>query len=96
MPGYTKKETNQWLYSIKAVELIRNYMTQCPDLFERLAQNVTNDIFQEQELFKEYVVLFFFIQTNNSFTRLTHVTTQNLHKLSVVYEQFYEFESFFF
>ncbi|XP_014469638.1 PREDICTED: 5'-3' exoribonuclease 1 isoform X2 [Dinoponera quadriceps] len=51
VPGYTKKENNQWLYSTKAVELIRNYMAKCPDLFERLAGNVTNDIFQEEELF---------------------------------------------
>ncbi|EZA57402.1 hypothetical protein DMN91_008681 [Ooceraea biroi] len=52
VPGYTRKENGQWLYSTKAVDLIRNYMMKCPDLFERLAQNVTNDIFQEQDLFK--------------------------------------------
>ncbi|XP_032684890.1 5'-3' exoribonuclease 1 isoform X3 [Odontomachus brunneus] len=51
VPGYTKKENNQWLYSLKAIELIRNYMTKCPNLFERLTINVTNDIFQEEELF---------------------------------------------
>lgn len=51
MPGYTRKENSQWLYSAKAIELIRNYMMKCPNLFERLAQNVTNDIFQEEELF---------------------------------------------
>lgn len=59
MPGYTRKENSQWLYSAKAIELIRNYMTKCPNLFERLAQNVTNDIFQEEELFdKGYIVYF--------------------------------------
>lgn len=51
VPGYTKKENSQWLYSTKAVDLIRNYVTKCPRLFERLAQNVTNDIFQEEDLF---------------------------------------------
>ncbi|XP_036149459.1 5'-3' exoribonuclease 1 isoform X2 [Monomorium pharaonis] len=51
VPGYTRKDNSQWLYSQKAVELIRNYMIKCPNLFERLAQNVTNDIFQEEELF---------------------------------------------
>ncbi|KYN27760.1 5'-3' exoribonuclease 1 [Trachymyrmex cornetzi] len=51
VPGYTRKENSQWLYSSKAIELIRNYMTKCPNLFERLAQNVANDIFQEEELF---------------------------------------------
>ncbi|XP_070510791.1 5'-3' exoribonuclease 1 isoform X2 [Cardiocondyla obscurior] len=49
--GYTKKENTQWLYSMKAIELIRNYMVKCPKLFERLAKNVTNDIFQEEDLF---------------------------------------------
>ncbi|XP_011151267.1 5'-3' exoribonuclease 1 isoform X2 [Harpegnathos saltator] len=51
VPGYTKKENSQWLYSIRAIELIRSYMVKCPNLFERLAVNVTNDIFQEEELF---------------------------------------------
>ncbi|XP_047351100.1 5'-3' exoribonuclease 1 isoform X1 [Vespa velutina] len=51
IPGYTKKENGQWLYSIKAVDLIRDYMAKCPGLFERLAQNITNDVFNEDELF---------------------------------------------
>ncbi|XP_012270708.1 5'-3' exoribonuclease 1 [Orussus abietinus] len=51
VPGYTRKENNQWLYSAKSIELIRNYMVQCPDLFERLGQNSVNDIFHESELF---------------------------------------------
>ncbi|XP_071639281.1 5'-3' exoribonuclease 1 [Temnothorax longispinosus] len=51
VPGYTRKENSQWLYSTKAIELIRNYMTKCPILFERLAHNVANDIFQEGDLF---------------------------------------------
>ncbi|XP_015607830.1 5'-3' exoribonuclease 1 isoform X2 [Cephus cinctus] len=53
IPGYTKKENGQWLYSIKSVELIRSYMQKCPDLFEKLAQNVMNDIFHETDLFPE-------------------------------------------
>lgn len=72
MPGYTRKENGQWFYSIKAVELIRNYMTKCPDLFERLAVNVTNDVFQEEELFdKEYIVYFI------NLTRVSYVHAQN-------------------
>lgn len=59
VPGYTRKENSQWLYSTKAIELIRNYMTKCPNLFERLAQNVTNDIFQEEELFDQGYVAYF-------------------------------------
>ncbi|KAK2584112.1 hypothetical protein KPH14_006553 [Odynerus spinipes] len=50
IPGYTKKENGQWLYSIKAVDLIRAYMAKCPNLFERLAQNITNNVFNEDEL----------------------------------------------
>lgn len=65
IPGYTRKENSQWLYSIKAIELIRNYMTKCPNLFERLAQNVTNDIFQEEDLFdKGYI---YFITCNSHY-----------------------------
>lgn len=61
VPGYTRKENSQWLYSTKAIELIRNYMTKCPNLFERLAQNVANDIFQEEELFDKGYIAYFFM-----------------------------------
>lgn len=64
VPGYTKKENTQWLYSLKAIELIHSYMAKCPDLFERLAVNVTNDIFQEEELFdKGYAYIVYFIKS---------------------------------
>ncbi|XP_054016668.1 5'-3' exoribonuclease 1 [Hylaeus anthracinus] len=49
--GYTRKENGQWLYSSKAVDLIHSYMAKCPDLFERLVQNVSNDVFLEENLF---------------------------------------------
>ncbi|XP_020295073.1 5'-3' exoribonuclease 1 isoform X2 [Pseudomyrmex gracilis] len=49
--GYTRKDNGQWLYSPKAVQLIRAYMEKCPELFNRLQQNVMTDIFQEEELF---------------------------------------------
>ncbi|XP_076630209.1 5'-3' exoribonuclease pacman [Colletes latitarsis] len=51
VPGYTRKENGQWLYSSKAVDLIRNYMVKCPELFERLTQIVSNDVFMEDNLF---------------------------------------------
>ncbi|XP_043500398.1 5'-3' exoribonuclease 1 [Polistes fuscatus] len=53
VPGYTKKEYGygQWLYSKRAVELIRDYMAKFPNLFERLAQSITIDVFSEEELF---------------------------------------------
>ncbi|XP_015189014.1 PREDICTED: 5'-3' exoribonuclease 1 isoform X2 [Polistes dominula] len=53
VPGYTKKEYGygQWLYSKRAIELIRDYMAKFPNLFERLAQNITVDVYSEEELF---------------------------------------------
>ncbi|XP_046595171.1 5'-3' exoribonuclease 1 isoform X1 [Neodiprion lecontei] len=53
VPGYTKKVNGQWLYSAKAIDLIRAYMRKFPLLFEKLASNVTNDIYYEDELFTE-------------------------------------------
>ncbi|XP_076684631.1 5'-3' exoribonuclease pacman isoform X2 [Andrena cerasifolii] len=51
VPDYTRKENGQWMYSTKTIDLIRRYMVKYPLLFERLAQNVTKDIFQEESLF---------------------------------------------
>ncbi|KAG7212279.1 hypothetical protein KM043_012607 [Ampulex compressa] len=54
--GYTRKENGQWLYSVKTINLIRKYMTLYPVLFERLAENVNNDIFDGDTLFTKGVV----------------------------------------
>ncbi|PBC30137.1 5'-3' exoribonuclease [Apis cerana cerana] len=52
IPGYTRKaEDGPWFYSPKVLDLIRSYMLRCPTLFERLAQNPTTGIFQEEDLF---------------------------------------------
>ncbi|OAD52342.1 5'-3' exoribonuclease 1 [Eufriesea mexicana] len=52
VPGYTRKgEDGYWLYSPKALDLVRCYMLRYPTLFERLAQNPTTCIFQEEDLF---------------------------------------------
>ncbi|XP_029050758.1 5'-3' exoribonuclease 1 [Osmia bicornis bicornis] len=53
IPGYTRKENGQWFYSSKVIDLIRMYMVKCPDLFERLAQNINNDFFLEEKLFNK-------------------------------------------
>ncbi|KAK0166620.1 hypothetical protein PV327_004112 [Microctonus hyperodae] len=53
LPGYTKKVNGQWLYSSKSIGLIRNYMEKFPLLFEYLAQNISNDIYNEDGLFPE-------------------------------------------
>lgn len=57
VPGYTKRENNQWLYSNKCVDLIRDYMRECPIMFENLAHAVSNDIFEEKTLFTDELVL---------------------------------------
>ncbi|KAI4465247.1 3' exoribonuclease [Holotrichia oblita] len=36
IPGYTKREGNLWLYSEKAIELVKAYNEFCPSLFEYL------------------------------------------------------------
>ncbi|XP_066597922.1 5'-3' exoribonuclease 1 isoform X2 [Prorops nasuta] len=51
--GYTKKQNGQWFYSTKVVEAIRDYMIECPELFENLAKNTSNDVYLENELFGE-------------------------------------------
>ncbi|XP_034935611.1 5'-3' exoribonuclease 1 isoform X2 [Chelonus insularis] len=51
LPGYTKKIEGQWLYGSKSIGLIRSYMERFPLLFEYLAQNVSNDIYHEDDIF---------------------------------------------
>ncbi|GLV41654.1 pacman [Carabus blaptoides fortunei] len=51
IPGYTKKVEGQWLYSYKSVQLVKDYMKFCPDLFTYIAAHLGNDVFYESELF---------------------------------------------
>ena len=51
VPGYTKKDMGQWLYSMKTIGLIRDFMIRYPVLFERLALQANNDIYTEYDLF---------------------------------------------
>ncbi|XP_044577629.1 5'-3' exoribonuclease 1 isoform X2 [Cotesia glomerata] len=51
LPGYTKKVEGQWLYSSKSIGLIRSYMEKYPLLFEYLAGNASNDMYNEDEVF---------------------------------------------
>ncbi|XP_063223399.1 5'-3' exoribonuclease 1 isoform X2 [Bacillus rossius redtenbacheri] len=53
VPGYTRKDGQVWLYSHKAVELVKDYIHEFPELFEYLAQNTGNDVFYENQLFPE-------------------------------------------
>ncbi|CAG2057549.1 unnamed protein product, partial [Timema podura] len=51
--GYTKKENTTWLYSKKAVKLVKDYINQFPELFDYLSQNKNtgNDMFFEIHIF---------------------------------------------
>lgn len=56
VPGFTRKENGQWLYSTKALELLRNYIQNFPVLFENLGRNAGSEMYFANELFgKEYV-----------------------------------------
>lgn len=49
--GYTKKVNGQWLYSTKSIDLIREYMNKCPELFEKLDKTLDAEVFTVNELF---------------------------------------------
>lgn len=51
IPGYTRKVEGQWLYSPKAVQLVKEFMDTFPDLFRFIQTHLGNDVFTEQELF---------------------------------------------
>ncbi|XP_033221729.1 5'-3' exoribonuclease 1 isoform X2 [Belonocnema kinseyi] len=51
VPGFTRKENGQWLYSTKAIDLLRGYMQKCPGFFEELGKNVGSELFFADELF---------------------------------------------
>lgn len=48
LPGYTRQVYDNWLYSEKAVQLVKQYMDLCPALFEALNYcNKMEDLFKE-------------------------------------------------
>jgi hypothetical protein len=51
IPGYTRKEGIVWQYSNKAIDLVRNYMQEFPELFDYLAKHTGNDVFYESDVF---------------------------------------------
>ncbi|XP_070562062.1 5'-3' exoribonuclease 1-like isoform X2 [Ptychodera flava] len=55
VPGFTKKneEDNLWLYSYQTLDLIAEYISKYPALFEYIAQNAQNDNFYEEDVFGE-------------------------------------------
>lgn len=51
IPGYTKKNENQWLYSSRVIDVVRQYMDKFHQVFEYIQANVGNDVYTELELF---------------------------------------------
>jgi hypothetical protein len=52
--GYTRKrKDNNWLYSRKSIEALRNYMSEFPEVFEYLSTNerVSSDYFHASDIF---------------------------------------------
>ncbi|XP_044728242.1 5'-3' exoribonuclease 1 isoform X2 [Chrysoperla carnea] len=55
IPGYTKRDGNQWLYSLKAIQLVRDYMEFSPELFIYMADHPQSNVFFEAEIFPTQV-----------------------------------------
>uniref|UniRef100_A0A0A9XX62 5'-3' exoribonuclease 1 n=1 Tax=Lygus hesperus TaxID=30085 RepID=A0A0A9XX62_LYGHE len=52
--GYTKKTGDkQWLYTDRCVNLINNYMTKFPKLFDQLSVSSANDVFFKADIFPD-------------------------------------------
>ncbi|XP_029735397.1 5'-3' exoribonuclease 1 [Aedes albopictus] len=52
--GYTRKVHKSWMFSEKAIELIKSYHEKVPNLFERLEHFGKGDILFEDEVFGEH------------------------------------------
>lgn len=51
VPGYTRHDGINWLYSSKTVALVNAYMDKFPSAFEYLQNYGNNDIFFEEDVF---------------------------------------------
>lgn len=52
-PGYTKKIGTVWYYSDKAVDLVRSYCENFPEVFEYLASDSNFDDIDPEAIFKD-------------------------------------------
>lgn len=52
-PGFTKKINNNWMYSDKTVQLVKDYMEFCPNVFECLNYNPKADSLFKEDIFPE-------------------------------------------
>ncbi|XP_061709907.1 5'-3' exoribonuclease 1 isoform X1 [Cydia pomonella] len=55
--GYTRRcpVSNTWLYSQRCIELVKSYEQQFPELFDKLAESMYNDIFFESDIWPNEV-----------------------------------------
>ncbi|XP_034254731.1 5'-3' exoribonuclease 1 [Thrips palmi] len=51
VPGYTKKDNNMWLYSRKAIALIREYVEKFPEVFEHLCRKTSDDVYDDKDIY---------------------------------------------
>ena len=54
--GYSRKRSNGWEFSQKAIELLRNYLQSFPEFFQALQKNPQGDIYQDTDFYPENVV----------------------------------------
>jgi 5'-3' exoribonuclease 1 len=49
--GYSRKRDNGWEYSVKAIQLLAQYMTKFPEFFAGIIQNPTGDGWQDTDFY---------------------------------------------
>ncbi|XP_072474295.1 5'-3' exoribonuclease 1 isoform X3 [Notamacropus eugenii] len=50
VPGYTKKVSNEWLYSCAVEQLLAEYLERVPELFSYVSKNSQEDVFYEDDI----------------------------------------------
>lgn len=51
VPGFTKKENNMWLYSRKAIAVLKEYVEKFPEVFELLSKQTSNDVYDDKDMY---------------------------------------------
>ncbi|UYV66032.1 XRN1 [Cordylochernes scorpioides] len=57
VPGYTKRQDDNWYYSEKVLKALQDYMEKFPALFENLAHHINQESIPEEEVFPEASML---------------------------------------
>ncbi|KAK3912768.1 5'-3' exoribonuclease 1 [Frankliniella fusca] len=53
VPGFTKKENNIWLYSRKAIAVLKEYVEKFPEVFELLSKQTSNDMYDDKDIYPD-------------------------------------------